>query len=438
MRLSALVTVLGLALTPAFAAEGAPLSFAAVWQAVQAESPSQKAATAGYQAAEIASDRSGRHWLPRAFLNARAYETNDPAQTFFALLGERQATSNDFVPDVLNHPGSSFFTQAGVGLDFPIFEGGAKVAEHDALKSAAHARSLSLQAAVVEDYLTLTRLYGGLLIMSEQEHQLRALERTVESTLQRYQLGERGNPVGYSGLLGLKGLRNRVQAAILQNLEQVGAFRDSLFAMAKRLPEGWSVKPQEFTAFLSETLPAPKSESRQPSASVQSAQAMAESQAKAAEGERAKFLPKLGLSASEDLTNGSRGTGTSYSAGAYLQWNLFSATDYGSVREAQFKSAEANGNAEAQALGERMRQSEARHADFASTQTIQLLNENVKLLTEQTEASRKLYQSGAISALQFLEVLSRRADLLASLTQAELELLAARETELKTSDFEVP
>ena len=311
-------------------------------------------------------------------MDARAYETNDPAQTFFALLGERQASATDFIPDTLNHPGSNFFTQAGVGLDLPLFEGGARVAEHEALKSAAQAKALSARAVSNEDYLNSTRLYGSLLALEEQEHQLIALQETVESTLRRYQLGARGNPVGYSGLLGLKGLRNRLQAAVLENQERTQASRDSLAEMAKGLPENWVPKRQEFLSFVNEALPLSKTERHDSSFAVKSAQVMAQSQEKAAQGVKAKFLPKVGLFAEENMNGGSRGAGASYTGGAYLQWNIFSATDYGSIHEAELKSAEASGNADARALGERVQQSQARHADLASEQTIRLLNENIE------------------------------------------------------------
>ena len=434
------ILILGLFVVPAFAgaevSRGAVvLPFSSVWRAVKDASPSQKAASAGTQAAEIASDRSGRHWFPRLFVDARAYETNDPAQTFFALLGERQASSSDFLPSTLNHPGSNFFTQAGVGLDLPLFEGGARVAEHESLKTAARAKALAAQEVLNEDYLNSTKFYGALLALQDQARLLAALQGVVDSILQKYSLGGRANPIGYSGLLGLKGLRNRLQAGILQSQEQIRASRDSLSEMAKGLPENWVPELKEFLVFVEGALPLPKEGDHESSFAVKAAQVMVESKERASQAEKAKFLPKVGLFADEDMNGGSRGTGASYSGGAYLQWNIFSATDYGSIREAELRTAEAAGNADARALGERIQQAQARHADFASEQTIRLLNENVELLGEQTEASRKLYLSGSINALQFLEVLSRRADVLTSLTQAELELLTARVTQLQDFGF---
>ncbi len=433
------VLVMALVLFPGLCwGDGNELSFPSVWNAVRASSPSQRAAVAGFQAAEIGRDRASRHWLPRLYLDARSFSTNDPAQIFFSLLGQREATPADFAPSALNHPGSSFFSQGGLGLDLPLFEGGSKVAQLEARKSEVQARAFAAKAASTEDYLSAAMFYGTLLALREQRTQLTALTQAVESTLRRYQLGGRGNPVGHSGLLGLQGLRNRLQAMLLQNQAQSGASHDSLLEMAKSLPNRWEPERQDFLGYISGALSVKGSEVNSPSFTVQAAGADAESLEKASKGERAKFLPRVGLFAQENLYNGSRGTGTSYAAGAYLQWNLFSPMDYGSVREAELKAAEANGHAEARALGERVEKTQSRYSSAAAEQAIRLLTQNVQLLSEQTDSSQRLYQSGAINALQLVEVLSRRADLLTSLTQAHLELLSARASELKTSSFEVP
>ena len=419
-------------------ADDSVLSFPEVWRAIRESSPSERAAIASAQAADIASDRSGRHWYPRVFMDAKAFSTNDPTATFFEQLSEKQITTGNFNPSLLNNPGSNFFTDVGFGLDLPVCEGGARVAENESKKTISQAKSLMVQVTLNEDYLSATQQYGKLIAVGEQEAELKSLQETVTGVINRYQLGGRGNPVGYSGLLGLKGLRNRIAAALIQNHEEALASKESLSQMASHDPMNWQPKPQPFLEFIRESLPALKSARDSSSASVKSSQMLAKSQEQASDAEKAKFLPKVGLFAHESINSGSLGTGNAYSAGAYLQWNLFSATDYGSIHEAELRNSESSAHADAQALAEGIQKTQARHADTASEQSIRLMTENVKLLAEQTDSSRKLYQSGAINALQFLEVLSRRADLLSALTQAELTLLSARESQLRTSEFEVP
>jgi hypothetical protein len=55
-------------------------------------------------------------------------------------------------------------------------------------------------------------------------------------------------------------------------------------------------------------------------------------------------------------------------------------------------------------------------------------------LQEQTESARDLFNTGAINALQLVEVLARRVDLLQARTAAQLELVEKRVGILMHSD----
>jgi hypothetical protein len=61
------------------------------------------------------------------------------------------------------------------------------------------------------------------------------------------------------------------------------------------------------------------------------------------------------------------------------------------------------------------------------------LDESADLLEEQTQTARGLFRSGSINALQLVEVLNRRADLLVNRAQAELQLAQMKAALFMTS-----
>ncbi|PIS01636.1 MAG: hypothetical protein COT84_01310, partial [Chlamydiae bacterium CG10_big_fil_rev_8_21_14_0_10_35_9] len=118
-----------------------------------------------------------------------------------------------------------------------------------------------------------------------------------------------------------------------------------------------------------------------------------------------------------------RGTGKGYSTGLYLNWNLFSGNDYGASTEAIHKSRAAQYYAEASLQKEKVEFVGLSNGIDATERTLMLLDESEKYLEEQTEISHRLFKNGLINALQYVEVLSRRVDLIKSKSGAENQLV---------------
>jgi outer membrane protein TolC len=159
----------------------------------------------------------------------------------------------------------------------------------------------------------------------------------------------------------------------------------------------------------------------------------AESLDQAKDGEKAKFLPRLGLFAQGDLYGGNRAAATSYSSGAYLQWDLFSAPNFGAIGQAEHQAAAAQ--AKADELKNKLASDHvaAESGAKASERSLTLLDESADLLEEQTQTARGLFRSGSINALQLVEVLNRRADLLVNRAQVELQLAQMKAALFMTS-----
>ncbi|MEW6777920.1 MAG: TolC family protein [Bdellovibrionota bacterium] len=420
MRAPILPTLLLLALIFPKTAAAETLSFEELWDRIRDRSAAVEAGGNGADAATLAAERADRHWYPKLLLDTRAYATNDAGLTFFSLLGERRATAADFAPSPLNHPGSELFEKGSLILDFPLYEGGQKEVLADSAKLAAVAKATERDAALQAEFAQTVLAYALILSNKSEDKELSKLAGQVDELLRRYQLGSKSNPVGYAGALGLKSLRARLSGL----LERSKATQKSLIAglsiRAEINPEAWEPKEESFTQLINDAL-GKAGETQEAGSSLQ-ARAMLEGAAaaeRAAAAEKARFLPRAGLFAQGDLTNGDRATDGSYTAGAYLQWNLFDAPSYGAHRQAGLEAAALRLQAKHQAQDDRIARAQAREAILAIEANLKLLQESLDLSGEQIQTSETLFRNGSINALQLAEVLSRRTDLILAKSQAE-------------------
>ena len=340
-----------------------------------------------------------------------------------------------FVPSYLNSPGGHFYQSGTLGLDLPLYEGGSRVAQHEAQKKATEAKEWGLRASLAEQYSEAGKIYATLLALSIESENLEKLQYRIKDLLFRYHIGAKSNPVGYSGLLGLKTLKNRIIGILQENCAKQQAMKSALSRMAEELPEQWAVESQEVSHFINVTFAMPALSHTKRSAEERALYAAAEATEKGADAEKSKFLPRIGVFASGNLYAGSRGSATSYASGGYLQWDLFSASNYGALSEAHHIAAASVARAEAQSLRTRIEWDSAVKNAGALEENLSLMGESTKLLEEQTDTSSELFRSGAINALQLVEVLSRRADLLISRTEMEINLAKMRANILLSSDF---
>ncbi len=401
-------------------------SFEEVWRFAKASSPEISEADHELQASKIHEVRQSRHWYPRVFAEGRVYSTSDPALTFMSLLGQRQISAADFAPGTLNQPGHGFFERGTLGFDLPLFEGGSRSATANAAAQAAKARGYGKSFVQVKLYTEIAMAYVSMLVLEAQQREFSQLADGVEDTLSRYKIGAKSNPVGYSGLLGLKNLRNRIQGLLVENEAKRGEVRDRVRVVASELPIHWSPLSEDLETFAEKHLALADQPVR--SASENAAYAQADAIGILEGAERAKFLPKIGLFGTGDLYGGDRSASLSYTAGAYVQWDLFSAPNLGAVGQAEHQAAAALARAHSESQRVEIARSGAKHSMSSLQKNLTLMDESAKLLQEQTTTARGLFLNGSITALQLVEVLARRADLLVMRADAQMGLVQARAT----------
>lgn len=414
------------------------LSFQTVWNKIDNDSVAQEASRLQTEALSESHSRVSRHWLPRLYIDAKSYQTNDPGAAFFGLLGQRSVQQSDFNPDLMNHPETQTYTRGALGIDLPLHEGGMKSAQVDVFKHAVAAQKNQTSQIRLDQYSQVSLAYGAIAILQEQKNRLQILNSEISRMIKGYQLGNKSNPVGYSGLLGMKSLANRIAGLINQYDGESQAYIQMLNAMGLQ-NQTWT--PEVFTdanAFVDKYLNVSASKTdlvssyksdstkEQVKASIQEAKMM-----------NAKFLPRVGAFAESFIFSGKRDTANGYTAGVYLQWNLFDPADYGSATEAKLKALAAQKSSEASDQAERAERAALSASIKSLKENIALLNDSNKLLNEQSKMTATLFRNGSINALQIVEVLSRRADLISQHGEAELGLIKAAAQSITKEKFEI-
>lgn len=402
----------------------ADAEFENLWKSIEQNSLAMKASSESVEAAGKNLDRAKRHWLPTVYATGTSYLTNDPGANMFGLLSQRQIQQTDFMPDRLNHPESSLFTKGALGVNLPLYEGGMKkslanVSSHqfEAKKSEAKANQTELYSEVAKSYFIIKSL-------DRYQSEINKIKSTVDNIIGKYQLGSKSNMLGYSGLLGLKSLKNRIAAINDETMAKRISYQKALEELNGQKVQ---IKKSEGENFIAEVdrylaLNTDYTQSHKVMAMAQNAEA-----AKAAIGaEKSRNLPRIGVFAESYAFNGKRDTATGFSTGLYLNWNLFSGNDYGATQEAIHNSHAAKYYAEAISQKEKIQFTSLSEMEATLAKTMETLTESQKLLDEQTTVANNLFKNGMINALQLTEVLSRRVDLLKSKNDVETGLIETK------------
>ncbi len=402
----------------------APIEFESVWQNIRKSSPVLERESHLENASQAALDRASGHWLPVLGLNAQLVSTDEPASSFYSILSERKINASDFNPSSLNHPERSLYEKFSLGMDLPLYEGGGKVAALHAAEKVRELNRLEHDDLLIREYAAAAQAYANLGSIKSARERMGKLVDQVSSLLSKYSIGAESNPVGYSGMLGLRSLKNRAEGVLLE----LGLGHDSLQAdLSERAhlePAAWEVRLTSLSEFLDAKMPAKESLSE--SLGEKSAEVKSEMIEFQKTSESARFLPRLGLFAEEALVHGNRDTGSSLTGGVYLQWTLFNPENRGRVKEADEKSLASVAESRSVHQLESVERKTLVLTEASMRKSHELLIESERLLDDQVKVASRLFQAGSITALQLSEVLNRRVDLILSLRELEKNLIEIR------------
>lgn len=417
-----LLSLLSIQISIAAASESLP-TFATIWKAVQGRSSAIQSDLHHVASKKVALSRISRHWLPTLFLDSKIYQTQEPGLSLFSKLSSQGLTGADLSPFAMNYPDLQVFESLSFNAELVLFAGGAKEAERLFFKKeleSAQALALHNQTQV---FSNTARLYGNLLISEPSIQELRQTRSLLQNTIERYQIGAKANPVGYSGLLSLKILHKRIEAILLQlQSSQTNSLRG--LETLSGLSLSSSPPQQSLSAWLQDLFrrsQTPKNSSLI-NATLQGAQALEELSA----GEKAHYLPKIGLFGQSNYTFSPDSGGQSYTFGAYLQWSLFSPTHWEASREKQLSAASYFARAYELQTQQKIENDTLLNEVQTLHSQVDLLIQSSELMNEQLQISQRLFRSGAIQALQLSEAFHKKIELIEQKIQLEGNLLKAR------------
>ncbi len=398
------------------------LNFKSIWEMIKVNSPMRKAAVKEEMAAKIRKNRQAKHWFPRIYAEMRGYRTNDPGMNLMSKMGTGSVEYNDFNPEILNDPGFHTYEMGKIGIDLPLYQGGSGVASTKALEKMAEAKKLQRKLVSLSEYSMSAAVYGRIIISRKSYREIIELEKSVDRILGNYQGGLRSNPVEYSGILGLRALKNRFKAMAGESKTKIESFRAYLEKMSgKPMPKNWTPFDEDAVKFAEIYLNVKRKDGEYRSLNTRVYDAMAQSAENMAEAQKAVYLPMIGLFSEANLYRGGSDSADSYSAGFYIRMNLLSPTDYGSVKQAKLKSEAAKSRANDAFLKETVDLKRLSSMSATLKNNIKILNESWALMEKQVVNSLRLYSRGSIKSFQMAEILSRKADLLTEMIKAEEE-----------------
>lgn len=433
-------------LIPAIA-KGDPLPveipFLDVWSLVKENALSEKASFLELEAIQIEKERISHESAPRIYLDVRAFSTDDPAVSFMSILGQREIRTGDFASESLNYPGYQFYQKATLGADWNLYDGGLRSARLRSEEKALLAKTYGAQYDTLNLYHETLLLFGTFKIFQNESSQFESLSDTTRNLLGNYRIGVKRNPLGYSGLLGLKSVANRIKAAISENDSRIRLVKNTLEERGAGLPKRWipakESGKESILTFADDYLKQNENsfaEKKSPRAEMMFAEAQASELQ--IEREKAKTRPQVGLFSEGYLADGNRDAAASYVMGLYLRWNLLNPETYRKTDQARISASALKARAEDLQLQEKIEYENASLSASALRQRIALLEENTALLEEQLKTSQKLYASGSINVLQLVEVINQNLDLTIRLGNAEVEYLQAKIAQAKGSGVEIP
>lgn len=404
-------------------ASSTKISFDKIWSSYIQNSKQMESMTYERQSAGVAEARAARHWLPRLYLNAQSFYTNDPGSILFSKLGERSITGQDFNPTIMNFPNSARHEKMDVGLQWMLYEGGLKSSLSSAARVIKISKESQEKSVASAEYSTLLQNYGRLLVLSRKKSSILPLQESLQSTLGRYQIGQSSNPLGYSGLLGLKSLKVRIQGEILMLEAQKKSLLSEISKKAA-LGEDWEPVAESLNEFIQKNIQWTNEDILEKSYSVAAQEKASEALELYSRAEKSAYLPHVGLFAENQLYNNVDTTqATSFTVGAFVKWNIYEPTQRGSVDQYLYQAKAQRSQAEGLQRDQKIMFENSQKMRMVLRDQIQLANESLSMIEEQTLISQKLFKSGLINALQLTELFSKHLDVILARAQLEDQFL---------------
>jgi outer membrane protein TolC len=405
-------------------AQAQEYSFSDLWEKAKTQSPNLLKSAKESELANSQAKSLTYHWSPSVYFRGGYFNTNNPGQSLFANLNQRSANpTEDFNPNSLNHPNRTYLTEATIGLALPLYEGGKFSNLNSSAQEMNEAQKLFKNGQVIKSKSELISAYAKLLNYNESELTFNKLIGLIEKQIAQYQLGSKSNPVGYSGLLGLKATLNKAQS--FKNFVNTQSEQEyiNINTNIPNLEKEWKIQNEPAIDFIKKHTH--NNSTLEPSLFLKGQEHATKALTYQAESEKSQTLPSLGVFAETNNFFGERDSANSSVYGAYLKWN-WGWYNANTNKEILLKK-------DAEELNLKLHKNKEVQGKLSLVQAIKSLEYNLtkaqdtqKLLNEQVSISKKLFQNGAINAIQLSDLYLNIVDLNIEISKIMTQLIEAK------------
>ena len=394
--------------------------FMDLWEQVKQNNEELKSVESLKTLKKLELERAKRHWAPRVMIGAHNFTTNDPGKVLFGNLGQGAVEQTDFAPANINNPGQESFTQASLMIDLPFYEGGRRQAMVEMESKLYEAEETNVLVTETELYASLINDYSRLNSNQQNAKLLEQQAKEISILVKNYKIGSKQSPVGYSGLLGFKGVLNKIKA-----------YQNAIMAESKFHQEILNFKAagQVKTTYSGDllTLLNRIGEGKKQSASskLKLYQLRVESLDAYEDLEKSRFIPKVGVFSSSDYYQGDRDENQVQTIGVYIKWDLFNNESYGKLAEAKQRLKATRQHYESAKRKERSYRKVIRSNLQRLKENLRLTEESLEILNEQEKVSLRLYKRGQINGIQMAQIFNSKVDLIAQKMQVEKKIIEA-------------
>lgn len=405
--------------------------FDELWQKIVNEHHAIKAIQEKSKGTNEEYKKASRHWLPEIYTGGATYFTNDAGANLFGLLSQKQIGQMDFVPETLNNPSMNHYTKLSLGLDLPLYQGGAGnnylkltsyLSEADKIQIRGVRMQLLQEFMGVLENIQMAERY--LVYYFEKQKELEKLKSN-------YQIGQKENLLGYSGKLGMDNLSLKMSSQVDYLKTKQKNFLFALEEMVKSkidIEEVKKIKLNEKWANLTakETF------------KVRAETQMIENQAKAMEVgidlSKARLRPQVSFFADQSFFRGDRDTADAQTVGISLKWSLFSSENLSTESKALYQFYATKNMHLAKVEEDKIQLEGLNNYDSTLDELIKKAKVSKNILKEQSVVTYKLFKNGLINILQHLEVFNQDLELNAKLLELEGQKLEIQTKKLLYSN----
>jgi outer membrane protein TolC len=416
--------------------------FKTLWQAIREQSYQLKSDKYQTQALESQVSRQSKHHFPTVMLSGQVYGTQEAGTHLFSLLSEKKMMMSDFDPQVLNQPSLDWYQKMGLQARWAVYEGGRQQSLLKFYQNNLEAQNDFMSAQVLMEYQNLFKNYGALMIQSDYLMQVSLLLEEASTYLQQYRLGQKSNPLGYSGWLALRGviqeaklnqLQVRREFEVSKNwiLEKTQTHADQLMSSI----DNEIKNPSYLKQFTQEKISSLESKDGERSVSWNQQILLKKIQAQEdwIEVKKSKNLPQLGLFTELSLLRGQRGLGFGFTGGAYVQWSLLNLQEAGESNQARFEQLSLEALMSKADQDERLHGQNLSQSIQFSEQQLELLLSSQEILKEQSRQFKSMYRQGIINLLQVSEIYKKSLELLQAKKNLQFQYLQTHHDYLSLS-----